>query len=224
MHKLLPFRQYSEKDVFNLAKLSLSGATLSNLKPGDTTFSSKNWSGTGVGISVPATPLATPATGTGSANTTLGGDDPTISANPYLGAIGSADQGYSMMEGNGYPQAPLTIDVGTASDLNWLGITLRPTLAFDENDEKLLYYNRKKEELQCVLPGETVPVATSGFFTLSVGTDGAIASLPTPGAGLTSAADGKFTAGVSAAGDVGTVIATGSNGGQSVMLVQFRKL
>ena len=210
MHKLLPFRQYAEKDVFNLAQLDVSGATLSDLKPGGSGFSYQNWSGTGVKAAT--------------TNTTIGGDDPTLTSNSYLGAIGGADQGFALQEGNAYPEATLKLDVAGASDLTWLGITLKPTLAFDENDEKLLYYRRKAEELQCVLPGETVPVATSGFFTLSVGTDGAIGSAPTVGQGLSSAANGKFTAGGAADQDVGTVIATGTAGGKSVMLVQFRKL
>lgn len=211
MHKLLPFRQYSEKDVFNLAQLDVSSATLSDLKPGASGFSYKNWSGTGVTAAV--------------TNTTIGGDDPTLTSNSYLGAVGGADQGFALQEGNAYPEATLKLDAaGATADLTWLGITLKPTLAFDENDEKLLYYRRKAEELQCVLPGETVPVATSGFFTLSVGTDGAIGSVPTVGQGLSSAASGKFAAGTAADQDIGTVIATGKAGGKSVMLVQFRKL
>ena len=50
MHKLLPFRQYDEKDVINLFSLDVSigaGSEYINLKPGDSAFNNGgNWSGT----------------------------------------------------------------------------------------------------------------------------------------------------------------------------------
>lgn len=50
MHKLLPFRQYDEKDVINLFSLDVSsgaGSEYINLKPGDGAFNNGgNWSGT----------------------------------------------------------------------------------------------------------------------------------------------------------------------------------
>ena len=48
-----------------------------------------------------------------------------------------------------------------------LGVTLRQTLAFDENGEKMLYYKQKLLELQGVLPGEAVPVLTKGIITVA---------------------------------------------------------
>ena len=48
-----------------------------------------------------------------------------------------------------------------------LGVTLRQTLAFDENGEKLLYYRQKLEDLYGVLPGEVVPVLTKGIITVA---------------------------------------------------------
>jgi len=96
MHKLLPFRQYDEKDVINLFKL----------------------------------------------------------------------QGNASKFGSFYPEAPMALEASTASS-GFLGITLRSTLAYDENDEKLSSYPVKKDELQAVLPGEAVPVVTRGFFTLT---------------------------------------------------------
>ena len=48
-----------------------------------------------------------------------------------------------------------------------MGITLRETLAYDENGEKLLYYKQKLDEAQAVLPGQTVPVLTRGLVLLS---------------------------------------------------------
>lgn len=220
MHKLLPFRQYSEKDVINLAQLDVSGATLSNLKPGGTDGTMKNsfWSGSIVNVK--------------SSNTTLGGDDPTLTTNAYLGAIGSDDQGFAMQEGNQYPAAPLKLDptTGNTGAHLVLGITLKPTLAFDENDEKLLYYRRKLDELQAVLPGEPVPVATRGIFTITTGaaatTNVALAAAAiTPGFGIdvhnTAAQVGQFTCAAKAASQLGTILATGKAGGKSIALVTF---
>lgn len=217
MHKLLPFRQYSEKDVINLAQLDVSGATaIGNLKPGtsDGTLKDSFWSGSLV--KVPAT------------NTTLGDSDPSLTTNSYLGAIGSGDQGFAMQEGNQYPAAPLKLTGAGSANHEVLGITLKATLAFDENDEKLLYYKRKLDELQAVLPGETVPVATRGIFTITTG--GAAAT-------KVGIADGTITPGMvlgghgsivsvfqtiaSAAHGLGRVLATGTNGGKAVALVTF---
>jgi hypothetical protein len=48
-----------------------------------------------------------------------------------------------------------------------LGIALLQTAKADENGEKLLYNPQKAAELQAVLPGQAVPVATKGVFTVS---------------------------------------------------------
>lgn len=222
MHKLLPFRQYSEKDVINLAQLDVSGAAaIGNLKPGGTDVNLKNAFWSGSLVSVPST------------NTTLGGDDPTLTTDPYLGAIGSADQGFALQEGNQYPSSPLKLDAiaGGSNEELVLGLTLRSTLAFDENGEKLLYYRRKLEELQAVLPGETVPVITKGIFTITTSTSptdtnvALAAGTITPGFGLdvhaAVAQVGQFTCSAKAADSLGTILATGTNGGKSVALVTF---
>lgn len=158
MHKLLPFRQYDEKDVINLFKLDLGGATLTSLKPGDETgFTKKNWSGTAVDVKSTNDWYATDPAGLHTSSHT---------AQPYLGAIGSGDQGNASKFGSFYPEAPMALEASTPSS-GFLGITLRSTLAYDENDEKLSSYPVKKDELQAVLPGEAVPVVTRGFFTLT---------------------------------------------------------
>jgi len=162
MHKLLPFRQYDEKDVLNLFKLDLEATALTNLKAGAATFNKKNWSGTAVDAK----------TGNDWYGYDPGGlHGGTHTDSSYLGAIGTGDQGFSSEWGSFYPEAPMSATATSAGD-GFLGITLRPTLAYDENDEKLLYYSVKKDELQAVIPGEAVPVATRGFFTL---TDDAVA-------------------------------------------------
>lgn len=209
MHKLLPFRQYDEKDVVNLFKLDLGATTLSSLVPGGTAtggFTGKEfWSGT----------LVKPATSndwTASDPAGLHGTSPSDA--PYLGAIGSGDQGFSPQWGSIYPEAPMSVEVAGASDTSILGISLKPTLAYDENGEKLLYYSVKKDELQCLIPGEVVPVATRGFFTFTSdsGLDG---SSDTPGEELRPAANGEFAGGTPASGSpsCGLILAAGTRDG-----------
>ena len=77
-----------------------------------------------------------------------------------------------------YPEVPykLTKVSDTGAGVRALGILLRDVRNKDENGENLLYYPRKKEELQCVVSGEAVPVATKGLFTInSKGLGGGIA-------------------------------------------------
>ena len=179
MHKLLPFRQYDEKDVINLFKLDLASQALTALKPNASAFSKKNWSGTGVDVKAGNDWYATDPAGLHTSS---------HSAESYLGAIGTGDQGNASKWGSFYPEAPMAVEASTASS-GFLGITLRSTLAYDENDEKLSSYPVKKDELQCVLPGEAVPVVTRGFFTL---TDDAVSGAAV-GDILTLAADGKFS-------------------------------
>ena len=58
-----------------------------------------------------------------------------------------------------------------------LGMTIHDVRETDENGEKLLYNPQKQEELQAMLPGQAVPVATKGIFTLSSAAfDGPISS------------------------------------------------
>ena len=80
-----------------------------------------------------------------------------------------------------YPQVPYKVtkvsDTGAA--IHPLGILLRDVRAKDENGENLLYYPEKREELQCVVSGQAVPIATKGIFTLNVRglTDGVIPNI-----------------------------------------------
>jgi hypothetical protein len=66
---------------------------------------------------------------------------------------------------NAYPSNGMTVVPANGSGAT-LGITLRETLAFDENGEKMLYYKQKLDEAQAVLPGETVPVLCKGMVLL----------------------------------------------------------
>ncbi len=116
----------------------------------------------------------------------------------YLGAsFSSAHIGF-----NAYPSNGMTVTPAAAGEVA-LGITLRETLAFDENGEKMLYYKQKLDEAQGVLPGQTVPVLTRGLVLLGAS---AFASAPSVGDNLLiSGTDGKLAG--DAAGTLGQVIA-----------------
>lgn len=116
-----------------------------------------------------------------------------------------------------YPEVPLKVTLAGATDTgNILGIMLRDVRETDENGEKLLFYPEKKEELQCVVSGEAVPVCPRGMFTvLNKGFTNTVS--PSVGDLLLPGANGTFT-GVSAAAataaqqkqKVGLVIGTGN--------------
>jgi hypothetical protein len=120
-----------------------------------------------------------------------------------------------------FPAVPHKVSVvtGTGASVKPLGIMLRDVRNLDENGESLLYYNQKKEELQAVVSGEAVPIATKGLFTLNVnglagGVAPAINSLAVPSANGTLTGVPVATA-VQAQKDaaVGKFIATGSRSG-----------
>lgn len=200
MHKLLPFRQYNEKDVVNLFKLGLaSGTSYQELVPGGSLSGSKSfYSGT----------LVHPDSGNDWTAADPGGlHGTTTNGNAYLGAIGSDDQGQSTQWGSIYPEAPMSVSPTAGTDNEKVfGMTLKPTLAYDENGEKLLYYSVKKDELQCSIPGETVPVVTKGFFTFNA--DSGLANGDAPGHILTvGTSNGTFNAGATTrAGGMQTVV------------------
>ena len=114
-------------------------------------------------------------------------------------------------QGNAYsPLAvnPLRVDAAGSGD-SALGILLRDVRDTDENGEKLRFYPEKKEELQCVLSGESVPVATKGVFTLMQSAfTGSI--VPAAGTDVYGHAGGKLGLTAGSAVKVGQVLATGS--------------
>jgi hypothetical protein len=138
-------------------------------------------------------------------------DTITYGSDSYLG---KAD--YPHVGGDMYPSNPLTITGATSGDLP-LGLTLNQTAKNDENGEKLLYNSTKKEELQAVLPGQTVPVATRGIFTLAAEAFDGAASEYTIGGGIQMSYtnDGKVTgAAATDAASFGTVLGTGTRTSQ----------
>jgi len=85
-------------------------------------------------------------------------------ATDITNTLGKSD--YPFLGAAQYPAVPLQFTAATAG-VPVLGLTLNQTLANDENGERLLYNPVKRAELQAVLTGQAVPVATRGIFTLS---------------------------------------------------------
>jgi len=180
--RILPYRDYSEHDVVNLFSLEIGGSdTLSSF----VTTSSGKWD-SGVVVSVSAGALP--------------GDIPQLraSAGNNLRDYMGADQSSAHVGYNAYPYNGMTVAPADGSG-RALGITLRETLAFDENGEKMLYYPQKLDESQGVLPGQTVPVLTRGLVLL--GGD-AFSSAPALGAEL----EVSSTAGKLVTASTGTVV------------------
>ena len=155
--RIEPFRDYSEHEVINLYALDTAGvssATLRSWKAG----AAGGVNDAGVAVSVKAgaeLPGELPST----AALKTGAND---ALRNYLGASGQPHVGY-----NAYPIAEMSVEAATAAGLPALGLTLNQTLAYDENEENLLRYPVKKDELQCVLPGQVVPVLTRGLVLLN---------------------------------------------------------
>ena len=138
--RLYPYRQYSDVDVINMFASDTVDANPSTNGNGSA----------GVFVKVSAgnldlDPIQYTAT---DITNTLGKTD-----YPFLGAVQ-------------YPAVPLQFTAATAG-VPVLGMTLNQTLATDENGERLLYNPVKRAELQAVLTGQAVPVATRGIFTLA---------------------------------------------------------
>jgi len=185
--RILPYRDYSEHEVVNAFSLDTESYAITGAiqgKAGD--FDA----GVVVAVKKGSLPGDMP-------EQDLDGD-----LRAYLGAsysAGSTHIGYSS-----YPYNGMTVEPATdGSDA--LGITLRETLAYDENGEKMLNYRVKLDEAQAVLPGHTVPVLTRGLVLLHTDAFADMTGV-TPGAKLT-VDEGQFKVGTTNV--VGTVVATG---------------
>ncbi len=184
--RILPYRDYSEHEVVNMFALDTAGLTLADCVEAG----SGDWdSGVVVKVNAGDLPGDVP-----SKLDSASGDK----LRDYLGAsFSSAHIGF-----NAYPSNGMTVTPAAAGEVA-LGITLRETLAFDENGEKMLYYKQKLDEAQGVLPGQTVPVLTRGLVLLAAS---AFSAAPSVGDNLLiSATDGKLAG--DAAGTLGQVIA-----------------
>lgn len=201
-NRLLPFRQYNEHFVINLFRLKLENETIANFKA-DKGSSGNHDAGVLVKHDVSWAGLD-PA---GYHNDALANTELTdkTKLDAYLGASKS---NFPHVAHNAYPAAVPTFEVAGEGDRP-LGVTLRQTLAFDENGEKLLYYRQKLEDLYGVLPGEVVPVLTKGVITVAKSgcVDGANGVLET--GPVYCGAGGKFTKEASTNVQVGTLLGIG---------------
>jgi hypothetical protein len=193
--RILPYRDYSEHDVVNLFALDVTGKTLSSFKS----------NGTGdfdAGVVVSVSAGALPGEVSELRATTPD------NLRDYLGAsFSGAHIGF-----NGYP-ANTGMTVAPADGTGRaLGITLRETLAFDENGEKMISYKQKLDEAQGVLPGQSVPILTKGLILLSAS---AFSSAPALGDDLeVSSTAGKLKKAASGT-VVGSVLAIGEESDDS---------
>ena len=155
--RILPFRQYSDHDVVNMYAV-VSADVLTS-----TTDTGAGDAGVFVKVS----------------DGNFDNDPVTYQTNSYLGKTDYPFVGTTDM----YPEVNLKITGSTSGEIP-LGMTLYQTAKNDENGEKLLYNPQKQEELQAMLPGQAVPVATKGIFTLATSAfDGGAASYA-PGKGV----------------------------------------
>jgi hypothetical protein len=132
--RLYPFRQYSEHDVINM---------YANQVVDDNPSTNGNGSA-GVLVKV--------------LSGNMQKDTFDLIGSDYLGKTD-----YPFLGADKYPVVPLRVVAATTGN-GVLGVTLNQTLKNDENGEKLLYNPVKKDELQAVLSGQAVPVATKGLF------------------------------------------------------------
>ena len=193
--RLLPFRQYNEQDVVNV--FALQNADVLESTTGDGKGSN--------GVFVKIT------------DGNFDQDVITYGSNSYLGKTD-----YPFVGGDMYPTNPLEVAAAASGEIP-LGLTLNQTAKTDENGEKLIYNTTKKEELQAVLPGQTVPVATKGIFTLSANAiEGGAASVFTIGDGFEVAGDGTIgPATVGSAESLGMILGTGSRSSKGGLTDQF---
>jgi len=192
-HRLLPFRQYDENDVVNLFALDISSIT---------DFTTKLPSSDGINADGV---LVKVSNGDGT-----GGD-----VNDYGTEQSDMFATYSSPVGrNPYPFNPLRVAPATAGDSGAIGLTLNQTLHVDENGEKLLFNPVKKDELQAVLSGQTVPVISKGIVTLN---EVAFDTVPTTaGDALYPAAGGKLSTTVGGGSKVATVLSSGTRTSSAV--------
>ena len=193
--RILPYRDYSEHDVINMFALDVTGETLAD-------FKSNGIGNFDAGVVVSVSAGALPGEVSELRATTPD------NLRDYLGAsFSGAHIGF-----NGYPaNTGMTVAPANGSG-RALGITLRETLAFDENGEKMISYKQKLDEAQGVLPGQSVPVLTKGLILLSAS---AFASAPALGDDLeVSSTAGKLETATTGT-VVGTVLAVGEDSDNS---------
>jgi hypothetical protein len=143
-------------------------------------------------------------------------DPVTYGSNSYLGKV---DYPFIGDPSRTYPSVSLKITPAASGDIRPLGLTLWETAKYDENGQKLIYYPQKAAENQVLLPGQAVPVATKGIFTLTdvaynnssnwaVGNPFILSSV----AGKVTGVASTYIAGANQPAVLGTILAVGTRG------------
>lgn len=193
--RILPFRDYSEHNVIGI---------FANENVDDNPSTNGNGSA-GVFVKISSGDLNRDIIEYGNA-AYLGKTD-----YPYVGAAQ-------------YPEVPLKVTAATTG-VPCLGITLKQTLGYDENGEKLIYYRRKQDELNSLVSGQAGPVLTQGFVTLADSAFDDSATFAPGNVAAISQNAGKVTGiAPSAMGGktvVGQILATGSRTSQNGESDQF---
>lgn len=192
--RLLPFRQYNEHDVINMFALEDSVLTATQ------SITETHSGDAGVFVKI--------------SNGNLDLDPVTYGSNSYLGKTD-----YPFVGSNGYPSVSLKVTPAASGDIRPLGLTLWETAKYDENGQKLIYYPQKAHENQVLLPGQSVPVATKGVFTLTDAAYNNTANWAVGNPFILSAQAGKvsgvastYIAGANQPAVLGTILATGTRG------------
>ena len=180
MPNLRPFRDYDEHDVINLFTLTDNSTDLS-------ADNSKVNKGTLVQINTDDEP-----------NGWLNSDE-------AFGSLGNASgptYGGTVSLRYGVTAKVKPCESGQVP----LGITLYDMAERDENGEKLLYNPRKAEEMQVVLSGQSMPVATKGIFLYSgqLTSNEYLRSNLTPGLAIYQSNSGAGELGIESAAPGGT--------------------
>ncbi len=63
--------------------------------------------------------------------------------------------------------ARVTPTASGATKASTLGLQIKDVREYDENGEKLLYHPDEQERLNCVISGQSVPIARKGLFTVT---------------------------------------------------------
>lgn len=182
--RLLPYRNYSEKDIINcyaLDDIYINNATT------DSGFGDD-----GVFVTVSAgnfdlSPIA-------------------FSADSYLGKTD-----YPFVGFNQRPSVTAKVRPAASGDIRALGITLKETALYDENGEYLSRHATKRHENDVCLKGTPVPIVTRGEAMVS---SRAVDGTLTVGAGFKlSATSGKITGCANSDTNyLGPVLGSGSRG------------
>jgi len=193
--RLLPFRQYSDNDVINL---------YANQDVDESPSTNGNGSA-GVLVKV--------------LSGNMNKDIHDLIDSSYLGKTD-----YPFLGADKYPTVPLRCKAATTGTAV-IGVTLRQTVKNDENGEKLIYNPVKRDELQAVLSGQAVPVATKGLFTFSEDAYEKDSNFAPGNLAVISANAGKLSgvawANTSGETIVGTILGTGNRTSQNGQSDQF---